>query len=250
MVLHLCHSNYQAPVTDDLKRGIKVLDVGCGTGIWSIELAKEFPNSTFTGTDITNVFMASELITPSNCTFLEANTLKGLPFDDNTFDFVFQRYNVACFKIAEYPVAFREIVRVAKPGSYIESMEGSYPTETGPALTTFVDWLKNLYMLRDMNLMISADPNLYIEAGFTDLVSSNFQWCLGWGPDPAFAEICTNNYFSGLKNTRPQVTTALGLSEDEFDEVIKRIEEELTTPNDYRPFVPLYNNYGRKALQN
>ena len=87
------------------------------------ELAKEFPNSTFTGTDITNVFMASEPRAPSNCTFLEADTLKGLPFDDNTFDFVFQRLNVTCFKQTEWPVVLREMVRVAKPGGYIESSE-------------------------------------------------------------------------------------------------------------------------------
>jgi len=190
------------------------------------------------------VFTASETITPSNCTFFEANTLKGLPFDDNTFDFVFQRFNSVCFKELEWPVVLREMVRVAKPGGYIESIEAGYPTEAGPALTTYTDWFQTLLLLRGMNIDILADPNLYIKAGFTDLVSSNFQYRLGWGPDPAFAKICASNW------ARPQMTVSLGLSEDEFDEVCKRVEEELTESNEYCPFIPLCNNYGRKALQN
>jgi len=200
--------------------------------------------------DITNVFMGSELITPSNCTFLEANTVNGLPFDDNTFDFVFQRFNVGCFKQTEWPVVLREIVRVAKPGGYIESIEAKYPIEAGPAMRTYTNLADNLYTLRDMNLMIVADPNLYIEANITDLVSSTFSLPLSWGPDPAFAEICTNNWVSAVKSSRPHITVSLGLSEDEFDEISKRMEEELATPNDYRPFIPIYSNYGRKAVHN
>jgi len=55
-----------------------------------------------------------------------------------------------------------------------------------------------------------------------------------------------NNYITAIKSTRPHVTTALGLSDEEFNEVSKRLEEELTTPNDYHPIIPLFNNYGRK----
>ncbi len=39
-------------LTDDLQRGIRVLDVGCGTGHAANILAREFPNSRFYGYDI------------------------------------------------------------------------------------------------------------------------------------------------------------------------------------------------------
>ncbi|RUS17424.1 S-adenosyl-L-methionine-dependent methyltransferase [Endogone sp. FLAS-F59071] len=117
------HSNYQAPVTESLKKGIKVLDVGCGTGVWSFELATEFPNSIFIGTDITNVFLATAAKSPPNLKFLEADTLAGLPFEDNTFDYVFQRLQVGSFSMNAWPGVLRELLRVAKPGSYIELCE-------------------------------------------------------------------------------------------------------------------------------
>lgn len=72
-----------------LEHGIKVLDIGCGPGKWTLEMAKDFPASRFTGTDRAPVFPKSSPY--SNCRFLQADTLKGLPFADNTFDYVFQR---------------------------------------------------------------------------------------------------------------------------------------------------------------
>ncbi|RUS29989.1 hypothetical protein BC938DRAFT_479985 [Jimgerdemannia flammicorona] len=104
------------------------------------ELAKEFPNSTFTGSDITNVFADFMANAPPNCTFLEADTAKGLPFDDNTFDFVFERANMTCFSNAVWPAVLRELIRVTKPGGYIELVEGCLPKNAGPALTQHVDW--------------------------------------------------------------------------------------------------------------
>lgn len=88
---HLQHGNYNAPIEDNFINGIKALDVGCGSGRWTIDMAEDYPASHFTGIDIVTDILPKTGY-PENCTFLRANTLKGLPFEDNTFDFVFQRY--------------------------------------------------------------------------------------------------------------------------------------------------------------
>lgn len=83
------HGNHTAPVEDLLEDGIKVLDVGCGPGQWTLDMASDYPQSTFVGVDMVDVFPTNDL--PQNCSFVKGNTLERLPFDDNSFDYVFQR---------------------------------------------------------------------------------------------------------------------------------------------------------------
>lgn len=81
-------------------------------------MAREYPKSHFTGIDVTDVF--KDMPTPPNCRFLVANTLEGLPFPDNHFDFVFQRLHIFCFTKEGWRDAINELLRVLKPGGVLE----------------------------------------------------------------------------------------------------------------------------------
>jgi ubiquinone/menaquinone biosynthesis C-methylase UbiE len=72
-----------------LRKGSKILDVGCGPGTWSMEIAGEYPKSTVIGIDMTPLFPRE--IKPSNCAFYQCNLLNKLPFEDSSFDYVFMR---------------------------------------------------------------------------------------------------------------------------------------------------------------
>lgn len=78
-----------APVTDVLRKGANVLDIGCGPGSWTMEMAGEYPKSTIVGVDMVPLFPKD--IKPTNCLFYQNNVLNGLPFQDSTFDYVFMR---------------------------------------------------------------------------------------------------------------------------------------------------------------
>ncbi|RUS30288.1 S-adenosyl-L-methionine-dependent methyltransferase, partial [Jimgerdemannia flammicorona] len=127
----LIHGNFQSPIEERLEAGIRVLDLGTGTGIWSIEMAVEYPTSTFVGTDVATVFPTHDQI-PKNCSFVQANTLQ-LPFEDASFDFVYQRFMGLAFSPSEWKIAMKEIVRVLKPGGWIEIAEGNFKMERPPA---------------------------------------------------------------------------------------------------------------------
>ncbi|RUS22159.1 S-adenosyl-L-methionine-dependent methyltransferase [Endogone sp. FLAS-F59071] len=116
-IRYVFQGDYQAPLAEELTRGIKVLDTGCGTGVWSIEMAKKFPASSFTGSDTVDRFKGME--TPDNVTFTVADTL-ALPFEEGTFDFVFQRLQSLSFLESKWPKAIEELLRVTKPGGTIE----------------------------------------------------------------------------------------------------------------------------------
>lgn len=117
----LLEGNQLTPdVREGLQRGITVLDAGCGTGIWSMDMARDYPASSFTAYDMVDAYKRFiDKKTPANCQFLTANTLD-LPFLDNSFDYVFQRLQNLSFRENEWPRAISELVRVTKPGGWIE----------------------------------------------------------------------------------------------------------------------------------
>ncbi|RUS16538.1 hypothetical protein BC937DRAFT_91096 [Endogone sp. FLAS-F59071] len=213
------------------------------------ELATEFPNSTFIGTDITNVFLATAAKSPPNLEFLEADTLAGLPFEDNTFDYVFQRLQSGNFSVNAWPGVLRELLRVAKPGSYIELLDSCPPKHGGPAFTIHSDWFYSALHLRDVNPEIIAEPSLLIGAGFVDLVSQYIPWHICGGADATINEWSTKNWSSVIDSTRPQLTASLGISDSEYNEVAERAKKEITDPSTvYKPYNTLYSHYGRKPM--
>ncbi|CAG8676840.1 9496_t:CDS:2, partial [Paraglomus brasilianum] len=122
MIKHAFDGNFSAPVDQLLRSGARVLDVCCGSAAWMLELAKEYPNSYFVGVDMAPVVLADEK--PSNVEFVEYNVLDGLPFNSNSFDFVFSRALAAVYTRAQWTeVAIPEYARVTKPGGWVELLE-------------------------------------------------------------------------------------------------------------------------------
>ncbi|KAJ3032320.1 hypothetical protein HDV00_007695 [Rhizophlyctis rosea] len=130
--LHLQHyimgmlfqSNFSAPVGRTLKSedGARVLDLGCGSGIWAFETATEYPLASIQGMDISPVQPTT--IKPRNVEFIVGDlTNLPLPFKDNSFDFVHMRFLTAGLRTEFWPVLINDIVRILKPGGYVELME-------------------------------------------------------------------------------------------------------------------------------
>lgn len=114
--------NFVAPVTDLLEKGnAEVLDVGCGPGMWSMEMGSEFQLSTFTGIECHDCFPSN--VFPSNTNFLLVDPPIPLPFDDNKFDYVHQRMRYSEYKKEDWKPAVSEIVRVTKVGGWVELIE-------------------------------------------------------------------------------------------------------------------------------
>lgn len=66
-----------------------IVDVGTGSGLWAIEVAKAYPTARVIGTDISPTQHTNEL--PPNCEYRLESILDGLSVDDNSVDLLHSR---------------------------------------------------------------------------------------------------------------------------------------------------------------
>ncbi|CAG8449136.1 5452_t:CDS:2 [Funneliformis caledonium] len=148
---YLFQSIHNAPVEEILtNENCKVLDVGCGAGTWLLESATLYRSSSFLGIDLCTVYPAE--IKPDNVEFMQVDVLNGLPFEDNTYDYVHQGNMVEVYTIEQWNFIISELIRVCKPGGYIEFTEPELAPKTGPILKRFYDALIELSESRNVRI--------------------------------------------------------------------------------------------------
>ena len=127
----------QALVRAGLKSGMKVLDVGVGTGLVAAQACVLVGNAALvTGVDPSPGMMAAAKL-PDTMVLVEGRA-EALPFTDNHFDFLSMGY--ALRHISDLSVAFAEFERVLKPGGRLCLLEITQPYKP------FAKWLLKSYM--------------------------------------------------------------------------------------------------------
>ncbi|RUS34728.1 S-adenosyl-L-methionine-dependent methyltransferase [Jimgerdemannia flammicorona] len=139
------------------RKDATILDVGCGPGTWIIDIAADHPDTECHAIDMSPIF--PETLNPPNISFHKCNVLEGLPFEDESFDFVHMRSLIFGLRAGEWPAVLAELFRVTKPGGFIQLVESevAYVTadpacyahmekRTSMVLTTWV-WLVGGYRL-------------------------------------------------------------------------------------------------------
>ncbi|HLZ61130.1 MAG TPA: methyltransferase domain-containing protein [Ktedonosporobacter sp.] len=121
----------------------RVLDVGCGTGGWLIELAKTYPDiKLLIGVDISKKMVdyansqAKAQGVSDRVEFHIMDALRDLAFPTGYFDLVNQRFGVSYLRTWDWPKLLEEYQRVCKPGGIIRVTECELvPESSSPAHT-------------------------------------------------------------------------------------------------------------------
>jgi SAM-dependent methyltransferase len=119
-------ANHLAPVDDPGR----ILDVGCGTGQWGYEMSRGHPSALVVGFDL----VSGKPGQPPRYRYVRGDVQDGLPFADGGFDFVHQRLLVSGVPAAAWPALVADLVRVTRPGGWVELIEVPFEFErAGPA---------------------------------------------------------------------------------------------------------------------
>ncbi len=189
------------------KENLKVLDIGCGPGFFSMVLSAM--GHRVTGIDLTEEMLikaANNLLSRRLCAdFIPMNAQK-LDFDDNTYDVAVTR-NLT-WNLPDPHTAYREWHRVLKPGGILLNFDAN--------------WYRYLYQ-KEMEHLYRQDQNTAAQMGLNTPVSEEMI--------KAMEDIALNLPLSSVN--RPEwdvpVLKEIGFSQVDADEAIAR---EIYTPEE------------------
>jgi ubiquinone/menaquinone biosynthesis C-methylase UbiE len=126
----------------------RVLDVGCGTGGWLIELAQTTPTCTMlVGVDVSQTFVeyaraqAEAAQVSDRVEFHVADALRILEFPSRYFDLVNHRAGMGWLRTWDWRKLLDEYQRVCRPGGVVRITEPEWAVSNSPALSRLSELL-------------------------------------------------------------------------------------------------------------
>ncbi|KAI1089369.1 S-adenosyl-L-methionine-dependent methyltransferase [Rostrohypoxylon terebratum] len=184
---------FLAPIPDNVQR---VLDIGTGTGIWSIVFAEVYPNAEVIGTDLSPT---QPLWVPPNVKFELDDCTQPWTWSENSFDFVHIRYLFGA--IADWDELLRQAYRVTRPGGWVQSCEADVNIRSDddsiPSDSPYKTFWNMLYHESQEKLGVTLQPidddvqrKALERAGFECIEVHDYKFPIGgWPADKKLAEI-------------------------------------------------------------
>jgi ubiquinone/menaquinone biosynthesis C-methylase UbiE len=131
------------PEQADVEPFRRVLDVGCGTGGWLIDLAKAYSHiQTLIGVDISARMVeharsrAETALVSDRVEFKAGDALRMLEFPTNSFDLVNLRLGTSYLRTWDWPQLLREFKRVTRLGGMVRVTESDMLVKSPSATLT------------------------------------------------------------------------------------------------------------------
>lgn len=231
-----------------------ILDVGCGTGIWAREVATQFPEANVIGIDVmqppaddaANRQAALDL-RPPNYAFVPGNILEGLPFADASFDFVHMRLLFVAIPADRWQSVVNELVRVTRPGGWVELVESGPALQPSPAMDVVATWGVQAVARRGININYGSKVGEFARgAGLVNLESRMVPVPLGaWGE--RLGRMAAADYLGGVQGVAGFMVAAGLATQVEVDRAFAAARADVESPH-LRASLPIYVAYGQRPL--
>lgn len=182
----------------NVKKGSDALDVCCGTGDWTLNMADAVGNKgraiglDFSDNMLKVADMKKNETALSNLRFDHGDAM-ALPYDTNSFDYVTIGFGLR--NVPDYLTVLKEMYRVVKPGGTVVCLETSQPTL--PVYTQ----LYFFYFKRIMPILGKLFAGSYDEYVWLNESTQNFpdkQTLVGLFKQAGFREIKIKSFMGGI----------------------------------------------------
>lgn len=108
-----------APLPKDTN-GLRILDIGCGSGIWCVEMAEEYPKAMIVGMDVSPIQPKTK---PANVEWIVQDMEDTWRFPEDYFDLIHLSLVHGC--VADWDQMMQQITTHLRPGGWVEHQEFS-----------------------------------------------------------------------------------------------------------------------------
>lgn len=243
MLRYALRGNFASPI----QRPMSILDVGSGTGRWATEMARLFPDANVIGTDIVapapDTTPSDDGVRPDNYAFIQGNILEGLPFADGAFDFTHMRLLLFAIPEARWPDVARELVRVTRPGGWIELVETGPQRNGGPAMDQVVSWITQASLKRGINPLLGPSIGGFLgQAGVPNVAAREIALPVG-AYGGRVGRLAETDVFGVLQGVKGLVASQNLATPEQYDNAVLAAKADL---NNYQCALPFYIAYGQR----
>ncbi|KIX09018.1 uncharacterized protein Z518_00096 [Rhinocladiella mackenziei CBS 650.93] len=237
-----------APISSN---SLDVLDLGTGTGIWAIDFADEYPQSTVLGTDLSPIQPAH---VPPNCKF-EVDDFDQTWIFSKKFDLIHGR--MLAGSLGNPRRLLQQSLEALKPGGWVELQDFAFPvrsddgTMVGTAFERLNDNLmKGLQILGRDGAWAANYKEFMEQTGFVNVVEIRYKWPQNrWPKDRHLKRIGQWNMVNtldGLHGFSARLCTqVLGMSVEEVELLLAESRVDIQNPK-IHAYWPIYVVYGQK----
>nr|CAG8568863.1 10854_t:CDS:2 [Entrophospora candida] len=197
---HIWNGKFSSPVKERLENGgASVIDIGCGPATWLMFMAEEFPKSLFVGIDIV---IDSKKELPTNLAIIEHNIFDGLPFPNDTFDFVRQKSMLGSLTTDQWPFVIDELIRITKPVLKLRESRGIL-------VGSFYKYIEKKLITTDKIIEINHQMKKFPLGGH-GIIGEMFRQVIN----------------DSIETIRPYLSSIMGLSLEEYDKMTRQCDLE------------------------
>ncbi|QBD79850.1 class I SAM-dependent methyltransferase [Ktedonosporobacter rubrisoli] len=183
------------PEQPDPEKLRRVLDVGCGTGGWLLEVAKEYPTiETLIGVDVSAKMLAyarsqaEEQGVGTRVEFHVMDALRMLEFPTGYFSLVNARFSVSYLRTWDWPKFVSELARVTRRGGVVRLTECGWWKGNSEVLVRLgaLAWQAgfnagHVFVKEDEDSLMERLPELLQRQGIRDIQTRDYELVLPKG---------------------------------------------------------------------